>query len=572
MKPLQTGFFLLLVTSPLFSQTRLALQCNLGYSYFLASSSPGDSWNFNQKSISLSLGGSVLSPRFLEFQIGGDYSGTSYDEKAGISDYSLAGYRVQTDFFSARRINFGLGLGKQQVEYDPDMQGASPFKKHSFFKRFHFNMLRLKLLPDIRLDYRDYVHQSAVSQASDDRKKKIEINANESSGISQFDLRYRLEDNKNPFLGFNQKHQSLNAHERLDFSPDSKLFLQGRFFRSSFFSRIGNSEVKANSGNFSANSLNQFSKNLNSRLSYAFVMASGKGYRSLAHSVFTSLNWTVSKHIILSPALGYSTSAMTSPQLEENSTSPHIGLRLSLQGDLRKIKLNSQIGFSYFHHKSDQSPDMKNFSKSLALSLISGKTSRLLGSLSYQFQDVDIDRPEEKELSLESPFSLEIGQKQNSHLVHLELTSNALWFKPLHVYSRYQRFKTRYAFQGIRLVRILTNRVRLGLKHLSLHAGYEISRLNFGDQASSFRSYSATIDVRLIKGLELRALTLRRVRTDVLFFGDFESRTEVFLKYNLNDFSFSANYRRFSRKVVGIEFENEALFFRISRRFGVRFL
>jgi hypothetical protein len=565
------------VAAPLASQRNFTLTGQIGYGYFGSSpfSKGAENWRYNQKFVSLNLNGFLWDPRFITFSLGANYADTSYSQELAGSDMDNIGYQVQADFFPRRKINFGFGYGKSKFSFDqliPASGTSGALNTHTTSKDFHLNILRIKFLPDIRLTYMDRQYTSEIRQADTESERRLDLGAVKTIGISHLDLSYRYLNRENQFLAFDTFHQNLRITERFDFSPDSRLYLSGTYF--DYAVRLPDETSKGNqAGGLSLHFNKKFSSRLLGSLRYSYNFRAGDDkYRSRSHQVGLRVTYNLSQHFILTPEVNYFTDRISLDDRRDNVSEPALGLRLGFQKEIAKIRLTSSVGAFYRKQQSDLKGDIDDFSQTFSLSLNSGRADKILGSLSYNFQRVDLDTSAPTPPgNLETPFYDGIGRKQDSHQARLELRSNALRFVNIYLYSNYHRFKAEYPIQGITDTQTFNNGITLSLKRLSFSADYGISRFDFGEESADYDSFSFVLDFRLIKGLDFRAQSSKRTRTDILFLGDYELVQEAYLRYNIGKFFLSAVYRKRRVRMQDYEREDEGVSLRISRSFGFVF-
>jgi hypothetical protein len=545
----------------------------IGYGYFGNNPFMSDvnRWNLNQGFLSLDLSGYLLDPRLITFSLSGNYSKTGYSEELEGSDYGNTGYQLQLNFLPRRNFNFGLRYGKNKIMFQQAIfPGANPtsFSTHFTNKEFYINLFRIKFLPNIRVNYFDHSYYSEINEENVSSEKRLEVSAVKSMGKSHFDLNYRLENRENDFLAFDTTHQNLRVIERLDFSPDSKLYINGIYNKYSV--KLPNDEsLGSDSAGLSLHYSRRFSKTIQASVRYNYALRSGDRFSSHSHSAGVRANVNVSSHIVVSPEVAFFTDRLSVDQQEENITEPSLGLRLSYQEEILKMQLSTVAGLYYRAQSNDVRGDMNDFSQFFTVSLGAGNMRSVLGTLSYTYNKVDLDMDDT--FDGDSLFFEGIGRKQDSNLLRLELRSGAIRLVHIYLYSQYNRFKREYSVEGISDARTFDNGVTVNFNGISLSANYGTSRFSFGQTRADFDSFSYILNVRFHGGLDFRAQSTKRTRTDIFFLGDFEWVQEVYLRYNVGKFFLSAVYRKRKAKIQGFDRQDEGISLRVSRSLGVLF-
>ncbi|MFQ5720984.1 MAG: hypothetical protein ACE5GI_00645 [Candidatus Aminicenantales bacterium] len=558
------------LASPLFSQQGFTLTGNIGLGYygrnpFLAGSG---AWHYGQKFINLNLSGHIWDPRFLLFNIGGDYLGLNYGGQTAGSDSQNFGYRIQTQFFSRRKVSFGFRYGKKELRFEQILAQEGTFKTHSIEKGFDFSLSRVKILPEVKLNYTEREFLSDYSEENNELVKTVNLTADKSIGKSHVDLNYRYENHRNQFFELDRTNQMLRVTDKIDFGQGTMLWLNGIYSDYSTSLPSGLS-IESNYGFFSSNLLKRFGSRFRGNFLYNYTYNSVSGYVSRAHNIGTTLNFTLKENIILTPEIYYFANSLSLPGEKDFITEPRIGLRFSFTGDVASIRLTSVLGVFYRQRTSELSGQLKDFSEFISLGIGMGKIRTLLAYLAYQYSgmEADLSRMNYEE----SFFFIGLGRKENSHRVRIELKSQAIGFLDLYLYSRYDAFRREYALRGMTDTRSLNNGLTLGFKGLSITGDYGISRLEFAGNRAEYNTFLFYLDMRIIRGLDLRVQTTKRERTDIFFAGDYELMHEAFLRYNLGRFSLSIAYRRLEGRISGLERKDEVVFIRFSRSFRMRF-
>lgn len=562
------------MTVPLLSQRNFTLSGRIGYSYSgrNPSSKDEEGWSYHQKFISLDLNGFLWDRRFITFTLSGNYADTGFSQALEGSNFANIGYQVQANFFPGKKINFGLSYGKNKLSFDqfvPTSASAATYNTHSTNKDLFLNILRIKFLPEIRLNYSDRKNSSEILQMKTEAERRLDLSAVKTIGISHLDLRYRYLNRENQFLTFDTSHQNLRIIERFDFSPDTRLYLNGDYFDYSV-KLPDETSVGSHTGGFSLHFNKKFSPKLLGSLRYNYNLRGGDdAYKSRSHQVGLRVSYNLSDYFVLTPEINYYTDRISLEGNQDHITEPALGLRLSFQKDIAKIRLTSSVGVMYRKQRSDLKGDIDDFSQFYSISLNAGHAEKLLGSLTYSYSRINLDTSVSN--NLEVPFYFDIGRKQNNHQARLELRSNALRFLNIYLYSNYQRYETEYPVQGITDNQTFNNGITLSLKRISFSADYEVSRFDIAEESIDYDSYLLVLDIRLIRGLDFRAQSIKRTRTDILFLGDFELIQEAYLRYNIGKFFLSAIYRRRRANLQNFERDDEGIYFRISRSFDLAF-
>ncbi|MFQ6084507.1 MAG: hypothetical protein ACE5WD_14290 [Candidatus Aminicenantia bacterium] len=561
---------LCLLVNSLYSQQNFTLSGNIGLGYYgqYPFLNREGAWHYSQKFVTLNFSGYIWDPRFMVFTIGGDYSDVNYGQNEVNPDFNNIGYQFHTRFFPQKRISFGLRYGKRELSFEQIILQSKTFKTHYMDYGFDFYLSRIKILPMIRLNYTKREFLSTISQSNNELEKRIDLIANKTIGKSYFDLNYRYEDHKNQFFGLDRTNQNLRVTDRIEFGSETMLWFNGIFSNYSTVIPTG-IKVESNYGLFSTNFLKRFSSKLVGNFIYNFTLTSGDGYKSRSHNIGMSIDYNLRENIILTPEIYYFTDSLSTPERKDYITEPKIGLKLSYQTDISKIRLTSICGIFYRNRRSKLSGEMKDFSQFVSMGISTGKIETLLASLSYQYNGIDtnISEPSNGEYS----FFIGIGRKQDNHRARLELRSRAVGFLDLYFYSHYDKYRREGLLRGITDTQTLNNGLTIGLKGLTLTADYGISKLYFGENTAEYNSFTAILDVKIFKGLDFRAQRIKRYRIDIFFMGDYELIQEAYLRYNLGRFSLSVVYRRLEGKISGIERQDEAIFIRFSRSFGMNF-
>lgn len=566
-------FFLSAGNLGLLAQERLLLTGRLGYGYFGNNPFVTDvnRWSLNQGFIALDLSGYLLDPRLITFSLSGNYSKTGYSRQLEGSDYGNAGYQLQLNFLPRRNFNFGLRYGKNKIMFQQAIvPGANPtsFSTHFTNKEFYINLFRVKFLPNIRVNYFDHSYFSEINEDNISAEKRLEVSAVKSAGKSHFDLNYRLENRENDFLAFDTTHQNVRVIERVNFNPDSSLYINGVY--NNYSVKLPNDEsLGSDSAGLSLHYSRRFSKNIQASVRYNYALRSGDRYASHSHSAGLRANVNVTSNIVVSPEVAFFTDRLSLDEGEENISEPSLGLRLSYQDEIFKMRFNSIVGLYYRAQTNDVRGDMNDFSQFFSVSLGAGHMRSVLGTLSYTYSKVDLDM--DNTFMENASFFEGIGRKQDSNLLRLELRSGAIRLVHIYLYSQYNRFKREYSVEGISDAQTFDNGVTVNFNGISLSANYGTSRFSFGETRADFDSFSYILNIRFHNGLDFRAQSTKRTRTDVFFLGDYEWVQEVYLRYNVGKFFLSAVYRKRKAIIQGFDRQDEGISLRVSRSLGVLF-
>ncbi len=559
-----------IIRQPLAAQQNLSLTGQIGYGYHRSNPflQTDESLHYHQLFVSLDLRGFLWTPRFMTFSVSGNYADTNYNQELEDSNFSNFGYQLQADFFPQKKINFGLRYGRSELNFDQIIQNSTASNTHVINKDFYFNILSIKFLPSIRINYLDQKYLSEFNQADNQSEKRVEVSANKTLGKSYFDMNYRSINRENQYLAFDSFHQNLRITERIDFSPDTKLYLNGIY--SDYSVKLpDNSTLGSSSGSFSIAFNKKIGEKILGNVRYNFNLRAGEGYEAYSHNVGIRVNYNLSQSIVLSPDINYFTENLFLDSGEEHITEPGVGLNLSLQKEIFKIRMTSTVGAYYRNYKSDVKGDINDLSQFFSLSFNVGEIDKIIGSLSYTYNKIDLDTSQAE--TLEAPFYDGIGRKHNNHQVRLELRSNALYFVNIYLYSHYNKYRWEYLLDGISDAQNFDNGITLDFRQFSLSANHGISRFYHREARADYNSYSFILDVRLIKGLDFRAQNIKRTRTDITFLGDYELIQEAYLKYNIGKFLLSAIYRRRTGQIQGFDRRDEGISFRLSRSLGIIF-
>ena len=566
-------FFLCAGNLGLRAQERLLLTGRLGYGYFGNNPFVTDvnRWSLNQGFIALDLSGYLLDPRLITFSLSGNYSKTGYSRQLEGSDYGNAGYQLQLNFLPRRNFNFGLRYGKNKIMFQQAIvPGANPtsFSTHFTNKEFYINLFRVKFLPNIRVNYFDHSYFSEINEDNVSAEKRLEVSAVKSAGKSHFDLNYRLENRENDFLAFDTTHQNVRVIERVNFNPDSSLYINGVY--NNYSVKLPNDEsLGSDSAGLSLHYSRRFSKNIQASVRYNYALRSGDHYASHSHSAGLRANVNVTSNVVVSPEVAFFTDRLSLDEGEENISEPSLGLRLSYQDEIFKMRFNSIVGLYYRAQTNDVRGDMNDFSQFFSVSLGAGHMRSVLGTLSYTYNKVDLDM--DNTFMENASFFEGIGRKQDSNLLRLELRSGAIRLVHIYLYSQYNRFKREYSVEGISDAQTFDNGVTVNFNGISLSANYGTSRFSFGVTRADFDSFSYILNIRFHNGLDFRAQSTKRTRTDVFFLGDYEWVQEVYLRYNVGKFFLSAVYRKRKAIIQGFDRQDEGISLRVSRSLGVLF-
>lgn len=563
------------LSSPLFSQQGFNLTGNIGLGYygrnpFLAGAG---AWHYGQNFFNLNFSGYIWDPRFLVFNIGGDYLGLNYGGQTAGSNSQNFGYRIQTQFFPRRRVSFGFRYGKKELRLEQILAQAGTLKTHSMEKGFDFSLSRVKILPTVRLNYTEREFLSDYSEENNELMKTINLTTDKSIGKSHINLNYRYESHKNQFFDMDRINQNLRVTDKIDFGPGTMLWLNGIYSEYSTTLPSG-LLIESNYGFISSNLRKRFSSRFRGNFLYNYTYNSGSEYISRTHNIGTTLNFNLKEDIVLTPEIYYFANSLSLSGRKDFITEPRIGLKFSFRGDVAKISLTSVLGVFYRQRTSKLSGQLKDFSEFISLGIGMGKINTLLAYLSYQYSGVE-DSGVEADFSQmnyeESYFFIGLGRKENSHRARIELRSRAIGFLDLYVYSRYDAFRREYALRGMTDTCSWNNGLTLSFKGLSITGDYGISSLKFAGNRAEYNTFLFYLDMKIIRNLDLRIQTTKRERTDIFFPGDYELMQKAFLSYNLGRLSLSVAYRRLEGRISGLERKDEVIFVRVSRSFGIKF-
>lgn len=557
-------------TSHLLSQRNYLLSGQIGYGYYSANPfvSNGDTWHYNQLFVSLNLSGHIWDPRFLTFNLGGDYGLTNFSENWAGTDSNNLGYRLALNFLPRSKINFGIRYGRHRIDFADLPANALSTHTLSMNKDFYLNIFRIKFLPNIRIDYSDRDYYSGLEDDMKESDRRLDVSAVKKSGISHFDLTYRLQLRENELQAFDTSHQNLRVSERLDFDPDNQLVINSQYSDYTV-TRSDDSSVTSRAGGLFVSYNRHFSEKLFTNLRYHFNLRAGDSYRANSHRLTLRANYDILPFLVIVPEIGYLTENIDLDEGEDRIEEPSIGARLVFHKDLKAIRLSTSAGLHYRNYRSDLYGQTKDVSQSFSLGLDGGRPETLLGSLTYTYNRFSIDEP--GTAGSESPIFEPIGRKQDYHRIRLVLRSRSLSFVNIYLYSDYSTYHREYSIEGISDTGTFTNGVTLDFKQVSFHADYGISRFNVDQTETDYKSYSLILDVKLIRGLFFRASNKRRTRTDIPFVGDYELVQEAYLSYNIGKFSLSAIYRRIRAERLEVTRDDDRLSIKISRVFGAAF-
>jgi hypothetical protein len=551
------------------AQRNLSLVGRIGYAYFKSHPfSTGEVWDSNQLIVTFNLNGYIWNPRFVTFSLGANYGTTNYSENSSGYDFKNIGYNLLANFLSGRKINFSLGFGKNEIDFNQLTSESNVFNTQTINKSFNLNVSRIKYLPAIRLSYTDQKYSSGQLGPGDDAERKLNLIGTKVIGKSHFDLNYRFLNRENPFYDINNNQHNLRITERINFDSDTRLYVSTIY--SHYSVDLPNKNVLGSeSGNMAVSFNKTFSERLSGNVKYLFNLNTGREYSSYSHNMGIRLNFNPLRNLTLTPELNYFTDKIKSQDLIENIREPGAGLRVNYQMEVAKIQVSSSAGFYYRSNKSDLKEDINDLSQSYTISLNAGRRESILGSITYLYDRLEIDSS--RTSNSENPFFEGIGRKQNNHYLRLELRSSALRFIDLYLYSQYNTYDREYILGQMMDAHNLTNGIRFSLRRISFDTNYGISRLRNQDITADYESYSMVLNARFFRGLNFRAQNVKRTRTDITFLGDYEWFQEAHLRYNIGRFSIMAIYRRRRAMMQGVNRDDEGITLRFSRSFGVIF-
>lgn len=571
-KPANLSFFVflliyILLPLKILAQNNLTLSGNIGWGYYgrFPFINRDNAWNYNQKILSLNLSGHILAPKFLQFSLGGDYTGLDYGEEQSGAGYKNIGYNLQTLFFSGRKVSFGFRFGRKKFDFDETLLHNGYFRTSSLYKGFDLSLSKIKILPTIKLKYTANRYRSHYFQSQDEQENRLALTADKKIGKSFLDMDYRMEQWKNQFFSLDRSLHNFRISDRIEFNPDTKLWLNNIFARNSF-TLPEREPFETDSNIFSANFIQRFSPDFLGNAFSSFSVFRGKEAQYNFYNFGTRFNYKFKDNFIISPEIHYLRDERSSNLGEDIIHEPAVGLKLNYQKESTQIRLISTLGILYTFRSSKRSGRMNDLSQYVSLGLSFGSVQNVLASLNYQYSgnNTDVSQDSQSEYPLFTP----IGRKQNAHQARIELRSAALRGFNLYLYSQYNKFWREYEFRGKTENRILDNGLTLTTKRTRLTAAYGVSQIYFGGESAEYNVFSLILDLSLFKGLEFRTQRIHRDRKDIYFPGDYETTFESFLRYNLGKISLSAVYRKLNGKIGSFNRTDEILFIRISRAFS----
>jgi len=549
---------------------RLSLTGQIGYGHH--SNNPflnkDEGWHYNQLFLEFTLSGHIWRHRFMTFSLTTNYSDTNYSQDLENSNFNNFGYQLHTHFFSGRKINFGFRIGRSELNYNQVLAGADAANTHSSNKEFFLNILRIKFLPNIRIQYLDQDYFSEYNPAYNQGEKRLDIQAARTLGISHFDLDYRSRNRENDFLSIDTINQNLRITERLNFNEDTKLYINGIYNRYSV-ALPDNTSLGTDAGGLSTAFNRRFSDKLQTSIRYNLNLRSGEDFSSSSHNLGLRATYDLAPGLMIVPEVNYYTGKLDTLDFSDRVREPGLGVRASYRKDFAKIRTSTSLGFYYRNKQSDREGNLSDFSQNFSLSLSAGKIEKLMGTLSFVYDKLNLDSSQPEDLT--GIFYEGLGRKQDYQQVRLELRSRFLRSVNIYFYSNYMKYNREYDLGRFSDIRNLDSGVTLSIKRLSLSGSYGTSRFYTGEEEVDYDSYSFLLDFNLIKGLDFRVKNMKRTRTDITFLGDYELVQEAYLKYKIGRFSLSAVYRRRTGLIQGIDRQDEGFSIRISRSLGVIF-
>jgi hypothetical protein len=517
---------------------------------------------------SLTLSGYIWDPRFMQFSLGGDFTGMRYSKESPGYDSDNVGYRVSTRFFEQRKLSFGLRYGRRRLSFEEAFVRPYSLKTHYLDKGFDVNVSRVKFLPTLRINYTERVYSSQREDPAEEFEKRVDIRADKTAGKTNFSLDYRFDGRKNQLFELDRTNQSLRVMERINFSPETRLWLDGSLFRYST-ALPASPDIISDHGYFSMNFIKHLAEELQSNLFYSFSFTSGSGYEARSHGIRANFQYQPRPGLILTPELGAVTETRVTPEGSENITEPRAGLGANVQAELAGMRCTASLGLYYSQRRSDVYGPTSSLFWSGGAGAAMGRMESLQASLSYNYSNSDVEVSQSQ--SAENPLLIQVGRKSDSHRARLELRSRALRSLNAYYYADFRQFVNEYLLLGRAQSRVWNNGMTLGFRPVTLTVTYGQSFYDFADTRAEYVSYSGVLDARLVPGLELRMIARRRNRDDILFPDDFDLNHEVYLRYNIGKFGVSLIFQKIKGRFSGVRRLDEVFFVRISRSFNMRF-